>query len=840
MGQGWATRGTAGGRGLLLALATAILLLGAPAGSRAESEPAEGAATSSPASEVDAGNGAEPAADDPGNDGSNDENYDENYDEITITATKRAKSIQEVPLSVTALTGKFIEDAGLTDFKRIEQFTPNLQILPVTDTRSTSIRIRGIGSVGSNAGIDPSVGVFIDGVYQGRAGMSVQDLLDIERIEVLRGPQGTLYGKNTAAGAINVISRRPGWDPEATVEAVANGPYEGYELRGSFNVPIVDGVAATRLSGYRVARDGFDVNRFETTEFNEFNGDEVNDALKWGLKSRTLLEPRDDLDLLLTLDFSREGNTCCVADIITPDGPGLLGATFATLEASNTRGLEAPPATPFDRVVQAGVRPRNSVNVFGAALEGNWDVPFIDDHVLTSIAAYRGYRSDSVFDGDFSAFSAVRAATDAEHDQGSLEVRLASPSGERVEYVGGVYLFFMNLETEDINGFFQELADAVDPVEWPTIAAALTPSDNVNTNRHRTYNAAAFGEATVELIDELSFTGGLRFNYERKERVGSSRTIPPPVVPIDAPPIIGPDVDRDNSRTALNVSGKASVQYKPTSDVMLYAMFANGWKSGGFNQLRTLQDNDGEFDDELSLTFEIGAKTTWFRRKLTANLTYFNTYYQDFQVQSFDGQAITVFNAGEMNSQGLEGELNWLPVQEVVFGARAAFNYTEYLDFEKGEQTVEQQDAFNQSLAPIARGVTQCDPETDGADVCFNDLTGRRIDNAPQWTASFFGSYERGLFDFGFNGFVRGEYSYRSFVYLNGDLDENLRQEGYGILNLRFGLRAEDGTWELVGWVQNLTDEDYLVVAFDVPIVSGYAGINGPPRTGGVTARLRF
>lgn len=187
---------------------------------------------------------------------------DGDVETITVTATKRAENLQEVPISITAIGGQELLDAGITEFRQIQAFVPNLQIRPVTDSRSTSVRIRGIGSVGNNAGIDPSVGIFIDGVYHGRTGMSVGDLLDIERIEVLRGPQGTLYGKNTAAGAINVLTRHPVYDYETFVEGVV-GNYGDLQLRGSVNAPLVEDRVAVRLSGFKVRRDGFDRNRFD-------------------------------------------------------------------------------------------------------------------------------------------------------------------------------------------------------------------------------------------------------------------------------------------------------------------------------------------------------------------------------------------------------------------------------------------------------------------------------------------------------------------------------------------------------------------------------------------------
>ncbi len=242
-------------------------------------------------------------------------------EEIVVTATKRAESIQEVPMSVTAFTSEFFKDAGVTNLSGLEQYTPSLKITPGTDSNSTSIRIRGIGSVGTNVGIDPSVGMFIDGVYQGRAGMSIGDLIDIERVEVLRGPQGTLYGKNTAAGAISIITMAPSPEAlESTVETTYNSD-ERAELRGMVNVPFGDSGHAMRLTGYGVKGDHL----YE----NSYNGEGLNDANKWGVKSRTLFDTStgDDDGLgefLLTLDYSKEDTDCCALAVIQYEGLSTL------------------------------------------------------------------------------------------------------------------------------------------------------------------------------------------------------------------------------------------------------------------------------------------------------------------------------------------------------------------------------------------------------------------------------------------------------------------------------------------------------------------------------------
>ncbi|MCG8589144.1 MAG: TonB-dependent receptor [Proteobacteria bacterium] len=726
----------------------------------------------------------------------------EEIEAIIVTAQKRSQRVQDVPISLTAITSTFLEDSGTTSFVDLEQYAPNLQITPSTDARSTVIRIRGIGSVGTNAGIDPSVGVFIDGVYQGRAGMSISDLLDIERVEVLRGPQGTLYGKNTAAGAINVISKRPAFDPEVTLEGVV-ATDDNFEGRASINLPLIDERVASRFSAYKVVRDGFDRNLF--------TGDRVNDADKYGLKSRTLFQLTDSFEILLSGDYSKESTDCCLPDILTYAGPSLLGVPFSTIAADT--GIPLLDADPFDRQVDANEDTRNEVEIGGISLEANLD---FGDHTITSLTSYRHYTSVSHLDGDFSRYNAVVSDTDVEFEQASSELRITSPGGEWLEYVGGLYFHYQAQDTVGRIGFREDFGNIFLGGLFPTVT-------NVDTNEHETHSYAAFGQATVNATDWLSFTGGLRVSHEKKTRKGSqvsSETL------IDAPPVLGPDLEADESRKSTDVSGMASVRVFPMDDVMVYASWSRGFKSGGFNQLRTFGGDNTEFDDEKSNNYELGVKTSWFGRQLTANATAFFTDYEDFQSQSFDGTGISVQNAGRLRSYGVEADFILVPHPDVVLGTSVGFNIAEY-------------ESFDEALCTVQQVIDQ----TGGFPVpndCVQDLKGETLDNAPEWSVSSFLSLERPVFQFPLRAFARVEYSFTDDVFLDQDLDSALKQEDTHLVNLRAGLRAENELWELTFWLRNASDEEWNVIGFDVPILSGYAGINGPPRTFGGTLRIRF
>jgi iron complex outermembrane receptor protein len=461
---------------------------------------------------------------------------DDDTEVILVMANKRAESLQDVAISMAALDGDYLQKAGVTDFKEIQKFVPNLSIEGGTDTRSTSIRIRGIGSVGTNAGIDPSVGLFVDGIYQGRAGMSMSDLIDIEAVEVLRGPQGTLYGKNTAAGLISIRTLRPDYDFATTAEFVA-GNYDTFEGRASVNVPVVDERVATRISGFRSLRDGWDKNLFD--------GSDVNDSDKWGIRNKWLFDVTDDVTLLVSGDYALQDSSCCVPDIVTYEGDSLLwrGVVPPVLDLNpnweklggffhpgppDFEGNQVDPAKPelrnfrlYDETVDVDRTPENEVQIWGAQADldialGDWGVNWL--------SAYRAYDTDSQFDGDFSQFNAVVSDTREELDQVSTELRLQSPLGELLDFTTGLYFFYMNHHTVGHIGFEQDYADIfISPYE---------PIINNDRSRHKTFSYAGYGQFNLNPTDWFRFTGGLRVSHERKTikgtRIGIPTTSPGP------------------------------------------------------------------------------------------------------------------------------------------------------------------------------------------------------------------------------------------------------------------------------------------------------------------------
>lgn len=650
-------------------------------------------------------------------------------EEIVVTAQKREESIQDVPISMTALTSDFVLDSGLTSFSGIAQYAPNVSINAVTDSRSTALRIRGIGSDQTNAGIDSSVGVFIDGIYQGRTGLAASaGLLDIERIEVLRGPQGTLFGKNTAAGAFNITTKKPDFDEKGMMIEALYGDYNQREVRGWINLPLVEDRIATRLAGYATRRDFFDDN---------LAGGGRNDSDTNGFRSHTRFLITDNLDLLLTGDYGTGQDQCCAADIVTYDGPPNLDTTFGPFNSpdgsevgslSESTGRPLPEKVdPFDRTVDANTETINSTLFWGITLDLNYD---LNDYGIRWLTAHRRFQSLSQLDGDFSNYDAVLLSTDEDFLQWSSELQLISPAGEDLEYVVGAYFYYQKDLTKGKLAVLPEWVDA-SPAIGPALAASSIDGEsyNLDTNTHKTRSYGLFGQGSYHFTDQLSLTVGLRITYEEKLRDGSQIA----TLKIDAGPF-GPDTFYDDDLSVWNFSPMTVLQYKPTEDSMTFFKFARGFKSGGFNQQRVPEGVSTQFDDEEATDFELGFRSTWFDRMLTLNATGFYIIYDKFQAQAFDGSALTVTNAGKLNSYGIETDFFLVPHETTTIGGAVGWNVAEYDNFRDSPCTADQTFAARLSTGNIFLPVE-----------CTQDLSGRRLDNAPRVTASLYGQFEHAI-----------------------------------------------------------------------------------------------
>ncbi len=597
---------------------------------------------------------------------------------------------------------------------------------------------------------------------------------------------------------------------EAEIEGVL-GNYDAREIRGMVNFPLGDSGHAARLSGYYVKRDGIDTNTW--------TDEEINNVERAGAKLRTYFNMKDYGELTVTLDYSDADTNCCSPDTIDYIGDGSsLGLPIDVFADATGIPYEQNP-DPFDHKVSSDSEFINEVKVYGLSAE--WVKDLDNEISLTWINAYRGYESYSAFDGDFSHYDAIITDTDVDLDQFSSEFRITSPVGEKWDYQVGLYYFDSTMDTANSNGF-TELTGGL-------FAFGLFLPDgsiNYDTNNHETTSYAMFGQTNWSITEDWKLTLGARITYEDKSREGTQVARPTNPLGIDAPPIAGPDSYADDQRSGSDFSPSIALSWFAREGLMFYASASQGFKSGGFNQLRTAVGVPGEFEDERSRNYELGWKGTWLDRRLQLNGTVFLVDYDDFQAQGFDGANITVRNAGSMESKGVEMDLVYVPNAIVTLGIALGYNDATYSDFETGECTAAQ-------LFAITGGSPFVLPE------CVQDLTGEALDNAPKWTVSNFVQLGDSFASSDMSWFARLEYNYTDEFYMAQDLDENLLQEETHMVNARLGIKGPDSKWEVTLWGRNLLDEEYFVIGFDTPVLGGFSGINAPPLTYGLTLNYR-
>jgi iron complex outermembrane receptor protein len=752
-------------------------------------------------------------------------------EEIIVKATRRAQNLQDVPMSVSAFTEEFFRDTGIRTLDALEAYTPSLRVQTRVDSRST----------------------------------------------VLRGPQGTLYGKNTAAGAISIYTRKPVAEFEAGLEYTYDNDQRS-ELRGVVNIPVANTGHALRLAGFGNYGDHIYENEFADAAFADAAAEDLNDTNRWGGRGRFLLDLESTGDLLLTLDYTREDTDCCAIAVMSYNGlstlnapltgnpsaerqqeygmavppeqaPGGLSPNYPgyRLQYSafeDTQGFSPPAADPFDDKYWFDGPSNNEVEVGGVALE--WNRELGGEHELAFINAWRHYESDSAFDGDFSAYNAVGASTEVDLDQYSSELRIASNAGVTFEYQGGLYAYYSEFDSLGRYTMFPPLVQAIE-------LDVIFPDGTLNTddNTYTTTSFAVFGQLTWNIADQWSSSLGLRWTRERKEREGSqvTRGVNPALdmgngSPIDIPPVAGPNITLDDERDDTDVSPTLSVRYFPTGGLMAYASISRGFKSGGFDQRRLLEGENGEFKDEESTSYEVGWKGTWMERRLQVNGTLFYVDYDDFQSQAFDGATFRVTNAGAMESYGLEIDSVFAFSEALIMGTAVGYTDATYDEFDNGQCTVVQ--AFERYF--VAENAQYGAPATAGGSPvrsppgttpCAQDLGGSDVDNVPEWTVSSFLQYTMRM-TAGLAMILRAEHNYIDGFYLDQDLDPNLKNDAIDLVNLRATLTNPDNDWEVALWGRNLLNEEYFAFGIDIPTVGGYGGTTAPDLSYGLTLRYNW
>ena len=657
-------------------------------------------------------------------------------DEIVVTARHRAEDIQTVPISMTAVGATAIEENRATTMQDLEHLVPNLVFGETGTTGETHIGIRGIGDFSRNIGFDTRVGVYIDGVFAGQSLAVDQGLVDIAQVEVLRGPQGTLFGKNSSSGAINILSNKPELGETTGHLRLGGGNLDTIYGEAVLNFPMGDNAAA-RLAIISQEQDGYIENLL--TGKNLMTGDHTLARL------RLRFQPSDSLDINFTADARVQDNDLL---FLEPDD---------TYE--NTVGN--PDAAPRFVVDQdAQLIDENSGGGAGLTI----DYTFANEHVLTSITGYRTVDRKVGSDEDATRVFTLDARffeDDFEHF--TQEFRLASPADRSFRYVGGLFYFDQQAETDRVVALGPGFGGPPEGVD-----AAIQDSEVDTTN------VAAFVNGTIDLSDRWSIGGGVRYTDESKDaRIGQF------VFPgFGLAEMIDETFDRDEDYWTYNLN----LNFQINDDVLTYFTFANGYKAGGFNVDLVPTVDDLLFEEETVDSFEIGMKSDWLDGRLRLNIAAFHAKYDDYQVfqfrfDPFSGTtALLISNAAEVTTKGveIEGSISFTDSFEIDYGL--GFTDATFDDFPGGA----------------------IDPNT-GEPL---NVAGNSLPRAPDFNASITARY---LYQY---GSAMLNYTYRDDQFFNPDNRPNSLQEGYGLLNGSIDFTFND-RWTIAVWGRNLTDEEY-------------------------------
>ncbi len=725
-------------------------------------------------------------------------------EEVVVTAQKRSQSLTDVPVSVTALSGDRLADAGIENLSDLSEYAPNFKL--VDSGFIPNIYMRGVGS-GSNQGFELSVGIFADGVHLGRPHQTRSAFMDLERVEVLRGPQSILFGKNAIAGALSLISAKPGEEFEFDLSALTGrSDDDKQEITGAVSVPVTDSFGF-RLAGRVREEEGYMYN--EVLERDEPAVDE--DAWRLTLA----YAPNDALDSSLKLEKSTRKQTGRTYEM-TRDS-ALTRCSGEDTEMNRRRAADAPE--------------EGKIDTFNATLNIDWH---LEAGTLTSVTSKTGYDSADLFDADSSSFDTLYIFGTEDYDQFSQELRFTSPSGGFVEYIAGVFY-----QQNDLH-FYEEgpLKVRTGGVQ-PTGICALDTQVVVDTFIDRDFYVdteawSAFFQFTLNWTPTLRTTFGLRKVEEEKtssrefriyddENRGSAD--PATLILLDNLRINPHSLEGE--REASNLLPLVNLQWDATDTMMTYISYTEGAKSGSYDA-RGNNDRDEfngggrnyEYDDELADAWEIGAKMTLAEGTADLNIALFYVEYTDMQVSVYDGSsAFNVLNAGEALTQGIELDGRWLVTDWFQLTGSVA-----YLDFEWTE--------YNNGPCFVGRS----DSNADGSCV----LTGMENVQTPEWTGTLSTHFTAPLPGNLLLGLTL-DANYKDEHFTSSDLDPRGFQEATTRYNGRLQIGADDGRWNVALVGKNLSDETTMgASAATLLDVGGYRATIEPARTVYLEGRYRY
>ncbi len=762
-------------------------------------------------------------------------------EEIVVSARRRQETAQDIPIAVSVVGGDQIDNTGSFNVGRLQQLTPTLQFYS-SNPRNTSVNIRGIGvPFGlTNDGIEQGVGIYVDDVYYSRVASATFDFLDVAQIEVLRGPQGTLYGKNTTAGAINITTRQPTFDLEGRTE-VSVGNLNFKQAKASISGPLSDTLAA-RLALSGTSRRG--------TIFNVASGNWINEQDNIGLRGQLLWRPDDNLDVTLAGDFSVQNPECC-AQIYVRTGATQRATARQYAALAAAQNYRVISTNPFDRRtdVDADLNARNELG--GAALNFKWDT---GAGTLTSITAWRYWDWVPANDRDFTGLPiTTKSNNPSQQEQYTQEFRY-SQSGDRFDFLIGAFAYHQKIRTQGI----QEQGPAAS--RWlltgalandPSVLNGLTARNDIRLDNT---SAALFGQVSWKPANGLTIQPGFRVNYDKKEGLYDS------TVTNGAGQLVtfaSTDPRFVAQRSVLspqrfepkfsdwNFSYDTTLSYEIASDILAYSTYSKTFKSGGINLNGVPNDSAGNpilaagvVKPESVNHYEAGVKARFLDRNATLNLSAYRTDISDYQALVTNGQLGVLrgylANADKVRTQGFEADFSFRPSERFNIYVNGTYVDAKYRNFADAPCPPE--------LSGGGTGTPVAAPGIPGNSPANCNISRQRLPGVSKWSFSYGGEVNTPASIFGQEGqiYVGIDGNYRSGFSSNPTPSIYTNIEGYALTNYRVGFRMDGGA-NVFGYVRNLFDVDYYE---QLAVPSGNTGLivgqPGDPRTYGITLAITF
>jgi outer membrane receptor protein involved in Fe transport len=742
-------------------------------------------------------------------------------EEVLVTATKRLESLQDVPISVNAMGGEKMAEAGIDRIENLAPYVPNLSM--AENGIGTAIYIRGIGS-GINAGFEQSAGMYVDGIYYGRAQLSRAPFLDLERVEVLRGPQPILFGKNSIAGAVSMITAKPTDQFEGSMSLLYEPDAEEVEAVAVVSGPITDSVSGRLAVRYREIA-GFMDNIYLDDEEADREEQNVRGTLRWDATE----------DLLFTLKgevgkFDVVGRNMEVISDNPSVNPAFNGLNYSEIQTYVFGQPEAGLNVKQDhKRTSNGDFSENDTENVTLTIDYN-----LGEHTLTSVTGYVSYEFDEHCDCDFSSASVLSVPLEEEYDQFSQELRLTSAGGETLDYIVGLFYQTSELESSDTIGV------PADSILVPAVNARVPGGGDAigYTGAIRDFTQdsdiwAAFAQVTWNISERLRLTAGGRYTVEDKEGTRTlglynldGSDINDPAQAGTATVVFGrlfnvqvTDHDLKGSRDEESFTPQLTLQYDWGDDTMLYATASTGFKSGGYDArgnvvpgtdnplLKDPSKGSFEYEEEEATNFELGTKTRFGGGVAELNAALFFTTYDDLQVSIFDGTlGFIVDNAAEAEIMGAEIDGRWAVTDGLTLSGSLAWIDFEFKDFENG----------------------QCNFFEVQSGACSSDGTisydGRTNQYVADWSGRFSGDYFMPIGD-NLAGRATVDLIYSDEYFPSQNLDPSTVQDSYWKVNARLALSSADGQWEVALLGRNLTDEDIVTYSNPIPLSQSSFGV---------------